>query len=311
MPAFAVSESIDISASVEQTRAALIDYQEWPKWSPWLCAEPDAALEFRGSAGEIGHGYNWDGKVVGAGGMDLTGVKPDSLIMDLNFLRPFKSSAKVDFSLQAVSDSSTRVTWAMDSKLPFFMFFWVDMFKKMIGNDYQRGLKLLKQYIETGDTQCKIEVVGVEEVTSIRYAGLNSDSTLEKLGEVTESMLPAIHQKVQAGGIPIEGPPLNIYHKFNMKTHACNLSVAVPIAEGAQIDTVECQAGETGTGKALKVKFFGDYQHLGNAWSAGMMHQKALKLKTDKNRAPYEVYVGDPAKESGKDCLTEIYLPVR
>ena len=42
MPAYHVERSTRIDASESKVLPAIEDFNEWPKWSPWLCMEPTA-----------------------------------------------------------------------------------------------------------------------------------------------------------------------------------------------------------------------------------------------------------------------------
>jgi len=169
MPAYHIESSILINASADKVLEKLNNFREWPAWSPWLYTEPDAKLEYRGEANQIGHGYDWKGEMTGAGNMTLTQTDSSELKMDLQFLKPFKSKAKVSFDIIEKSPEQTHVTWHMDSSLPFFMFFMTGTIKSMITSDYQRGLKLLKDYVETGKIKSATTVDGVVDVTVNPY----------------------------------------------------------------------------------------------------------------------------------------------
>jgi hypothetical protein len=55
----------------------------------------------------------------------------------------------------------------------------------------------------------------------------------------------------------------------------------------------------------------GAYRHLGSAWSAGMMRERAKVFKSAKGHAPFEVYMSDPATTPEADLVTEIHFPAR
>ena len=65
--------------------------------------------------------------------------------MDLTFLKPCKSQAKVAFYLKE-EGASTQVRWTMDSVLPFFLFWMKKSMEAYISQDYGRGLRLLKDF---------------------------------------------------------------------------------------------------------------------------------------------------------------------
>lgn len=95
MPAFKVVRSIIINLSIDKVKASLIDFQQWPVWSPWLIMEPETTINYSAQQSQVGASYNWDGELTGAGEMELVEITDNHLTMDLRFQRPFKSSANV------------------------------------------------------------------------------------------------------------------------------------------------------------------------------------------------------------------------
>ena len=74
---------------------------------------------------------------------------PARLVLALNFLKPFKASNVVEFSLEPQGDS-TSLTWAMTGAVPFmFKIMHVLMnMDKMVGKDFEAGLANLKAVTE-------------------------------------------------------------------------------------------------------------------------------------------------------------------
>lgn len=310
MPAYHVDRSVTIDADESRVRAAVEDFREWPKWSPWLCMEPDAKLDYYGTPGEVGHGYDWDGELVGAGGMKIASLGGGRQQMELSFLRPFKSKADVLIEIKPVGESQTEVTWHMDGKLPFFMFFMVGMMKTMIGMDYTRGLKMLKEYVETGEVLSHIEIVGVVDVPQFNYLGVEARCAMSEMGDSMKQTLPAAHRCATDNNIEISGPPGALYHKVNMKHGQCHYTAIMQTVSPAEVNGYE--SGTLGPCKAIKIVHTGSYQHLGNAWSAAMSYEYYKKgIKRLKSLPSFEFYPNDPHETPEKDWLTEIFVPVR
>lgn len=125
MPAYHVERSVRIDADESRVRPAIENFAEWPKWSPWLCMEPTTKLNVYGTPGKTDHGYEWDGELVGAGSMKIASTSNGTQQMDLSFLRPFKSKAQVMMQVKPAGEGQTDVTWHMDGKMPFFLFFMI------------------------------------------------------------------------------------------------------------------------------------------------------------------------------------------
>lgn len=110
MPKLDVIRSITINAPIEKIKQSLTDFQQWPVWSPWLIMERDTELTFSKKQHQVGAAYNWKGKLTGEGGMVLKSISTNSLEMDLAFIKPFKSEAKVFFDLDPIDDKSTHLS---------------------------------------------------------------------------------------------------------------------------------------------------------------------------------------------------------
>jgi len=310
MPAFNIVCSKEVDAPIERVRAAVSDFNTWPIWSPWLIMERDAAVTYKGSAGELGHGYDWEGKKVGAGGMVMTALSDTRMESDLVFLKPFKSKAKVVFDFEPVSESKTKVSWGMDSSLPFFMFFMVGKFKAFIRNDYNRGLEMLKDFVETGNVLSRVKVEGVVDVPATLYAGKTQTNTMDELSDTMGEVMPDVFNKATSAGAEVTGWPFNIYNDMDMVNQKCNYTIAVPIKEKVAIDGgVFVQ--ERPACRAMKIVHTGAYRHLGNAWSTAMSDMRYDKLKVNKKIPPFEIYASDPGDTPENELVTEIYMPVK
>ena len=133
------------------------DFSTWTKWSPWLIAEPGANVTVSTDPSSVGSTYAWDGEVVGAGQLTHEKLESGTFIDDrIQFFRPFKSTNRVTFEFADGESGGTRVTWNMYASLPFFMFWMTGMMKSMISMDYDRGLKMLKEWIETDSIRAQL-----------------------------------------------------------------------------------------------------------------------------------------------------------
>ena len=309
MPAYHIERSIRIAASEDKVRPAIEDFEEWPKWSPWLCMEPTATVKAFGTPGTVGHGYDWEGTLVGAGGMKIASNEGQQLKMDLNFLKPFKSKAQVMMEVVPVGENETDVTWHMDGKLPFFLFFMVGMMKVMIGMDYQRGLRMLKEYVETGGVNSSTEIVGVVDVPAAEFVGIADECSMDDIGESMGKTLPAALELAQQNDLEMAGAPGAIYHRVDFKNQSCHYTAMIPVTSADKLQ--EDQKGAISPCRAIKIVHKGSYHHLGNAWSTAMAYQRNQKMKLLKSQAGFERYLNDPSETPESELITEIYVPVR
>ena len=146
---FQVQRSIHIDVPPRQVFERVVDFRTWTTWSPWLCAEPDARVDVTEDSSSVGSIYSWKGKVVGEGEIEQRQLQPGRLIEDeIRFAKPFRTRSQVSFGMEAAGGGTT-VTWRMRGSLPWFLFWLRSQMEAVIGMDYDRGLKMLKEWIET------------------------------------------------------------------------------------------------------------------------------------------------------------------
>lgn len=310
MPALKVHASIDIAAPASRIRDSLVDFETWPVWSPWLYMEPEATVTYRGSKGVPGHGYDWSGDKTGAGGMTLLKATNVRIDCNLAFLKPFKSQADVAFDLSETTPGNTQVTWHMDSSLPFFMFWMKGTMTGMIRSDYNRGLRLFKDYIEHGSIGSTTEIMNMVSVEPQPYVGVQASSSMESIAESMGITFASAISEAQSSSISITGSPFCIYNYMDIKQGRCKYTAALPVGE-LTVASSPLMSSVRPACTALKVVHTGPYHHLGNAWGTLMAEARQRKLKALKKVPPFEVYLGDTEMTVAADLVTEIYLPVQ
>ncbi len=144
---FSIQRSVSIKAEPAKIYPLLIDFRQWPAWSPWEKLDPTMTRTLGGAASGPGATYAWSGSgKVGAGRMEiLEAAAPSKVSIKLDFIKPFEGHNVTDFTLVPTGDR-TEVTWLMRGRAPFvskLMGLFVDM-DKMIGKDFEAGLASLK-----------------------------------------------------------------------------------------------------------------------------------------------------------------------
>ena len=206
MPAIKISRSITIDSPIEKVFESISNFREWPRWSPWLITEPDCEVTYA----DDGKSYSWKGQYIGSGQMMVEDSKPNEAInYNLQFIKPWKSTAKVNMQFSE-EEKGTKLTWNMDSSLPFFMFFFKKMMEGMIGLDYERGLSMLKDLMETGDVPVNLEF-GETKVEPITLVGKNSECAIGDMEESMTTDIAAIKKLIGTGTLAPSGKMLCIY----------------------------------------------------------------------------------------------------
>jgi hypothetical protein len=149
---FRVQRSVSIEAPPGKIFPLINDLRKFASWSPY--EELDLAMKRKYSGKPSGKGavYAWQGnRKAGEGRMEIAHASPpSSVVMRLDFVRPFEAHNIVEFSLEARGAGSTEVTWAMRGSNDYFakllqLFFSMD---KLVGKDFERGLANLKSIAE-------------------------------------------------------------------------------------------------------------------------------------------------------------------
>lgn len=305
MPKIRIARQITIKSPVDRVHKVLSDFKKWPTWSPWLIMEKGVKLEYA----ENGKSYEWDGKRVGSGRMTLTHSDPKSLRFDLQFLKPFRSKAKVGFDLKE-DGKNTVVIWLMDTSLPFFMFWMVKQMTAFMSADYDRGLLMLKEYVEQGEVLSHMEEEGVVSYKGCQYVGVTTECTVDEMPSQMADDFKAISHWVDDEEMEINGEPFTIYHKMDRVKNEVAFTVGIPVEEFPDVIPSPYHQGKIPALNAFVILHEGPYHHLGNPWTLGYMMARNKEIKLRKGFPPFEVYLNNPQDTADELLETAIYFPV-
>ncbi len=307
MPAFNVNRKTTIKSSPNKIFSVLNDLSTWKNWSPWLIMEPEASV----NVANDNKSYDWDGSRVGSGNMKVTGEDENkSVDYDLNFLKPWKSEAKVRFELKEQGEE-TEVTWVMDSSLPWYMFWMIGMMDAWVGMDYERGLGMLKEYVETGTILSKLEWKGESEFPGVKYVGVKTTCGFDEVGEVMMTDFGKLEFVGQKYEDIATGVGYTQYHDWNMKKKQTTYTACIGLTEIPDDIPEGYITGEIPATNIYTLRHIGKYDHLGNAWSTLMNMSRSKEFKQNKKIDPFEWYVSDPRETAEKDIITDICFPVK
>ncbi len=303
-----VERSILIDASLADVKPHLLDLSRWQAWSPWTVLEPDHEHRVEGELQKVGSSMHWDGKVIGSGQLTITSISDQRIDYDLAFFTPWKSEAKTAFTL-AESSGSTKVTWTMDSQMPFFLFFMVGTIQAMVGMDYDRGLGMLKSVVETGAVDADTQNLGVIDFTGFDYLGLPRTSFMHEMPEHMGGDFEKLMSACKEQGFEPEHV-LSVYTKVKMSKQLFSYESSVSGVGMEKItDSLVLKPGAIKSQKMLEIKHRGSYQYIGNAWAMGHLTMRAEKLK--QNGSPFEYYHNDPSDTAENELLTSVYFPIK
>jgi effector-binding domain-containing protein len=310
MPAYQISQSIDIQCSPEEAYDVVADYRTWTTWSPWLLAEPEAKVTVSDDSSSVGSTYAWEGNVTGAGELEHQVLVPAKRIDDeLRFKRPFKAVCRSSFDFVR-ANGGTKVTWNMQGQMPWFLFWMIPMMKTLIAMDYRRGLTMLKDWIETGSIPSRCIVQGKKRVGPVRMAGIAARCSVFDVGPAMEQTFSQARTAFQRLGLPCDGEMISVYTKFQMGKGQFEYISGWVIPQSVDVGSSELKVWTLPNCQAFQVDHVGSYRHLGNGWSVANQLVRHQKLKQQRT-GTFEIYRTTPPETPEADLLTEIYLPLR
>jgi effector-binding domain-containing protein len=307
-----VKRNITFHKSVTEVFEMAHNFNKWTSWSPWLCIEPSAQVQVSGTGKDLNDKYSWQGELVGEGIIEhkkidyLKGIE-----QEITFLKPMESHASVYWEFDTLNDSMTTVTWGMTGEMPFLLRFMTKMMEPWIGMDYERGLKMMKDMVEKGYVASNVEIIGLVDAPAIKFVGEKVNCSLNDLGDSMQEVFPRLSEKAAEKSLVFD-TAMSIYHEYDFVKRTCGYTAAIIPLSGQEELGAPYYADEIPAVKALKIKFTGDYEHIGNAWAAGMSYMRTYKISENKDVASYEVYITGSNQESDeRKWVTEVYMPVK
>ena len=303
--------TVEINKSPEVVYKIISDLRQWNTWSPWIQCEPTTKTELTGQPQETNQVQNWDGEVIGSGEMSVIGLqKNKSVSMQLEFFKPFTSTAAVQFTIESASPNVSTVSWVVDSNLPFFMFFFKKTMLAYMNNDLARGLRMLKEYAETGKVVSKSIYQGEQTLTAFQVIGKRTSCKIADLSTSMQSDFRGLNNYTSL--LPKPTGAMAIYHKFDIPSGLCEYTAGVTFAADKDIATPSGLSTEKYPDhRALVVDYYGPYRNLGNPWGMMMSYQRGKKKKLIKNYPMYEKYITMPDERPENEIHTQLIAPIK
>lgn len=147
MKQLSIQKSIEIKASLNTVFEHIAYLKNFPKWSPFLEADPDQKYEVKGTDGQVGAQYHWEGnKGKDLGYQEIKAIIPSkSVLMQCDIQKPFTAQPTFNYQLKQKGEN---VVVTQDFELPIkgMNLFFMKLFGavKDINKMNERGLALLK-----------------------------------------------------------------------------------------------------------------------------------------------------------------------
>lgn len=306
MSKLSIEKEILIEASIEKVYEIIGDFHSWQHWSPWLICEPKAQVKINNT----GDFYSWEGNRVGSGQMKILKKTPTKIDYDLTFIKPWKSQADVSFTL-IEKDGKTLAKWSMESKWPFYLFFMRKKMEVLVGMDYDRGLKMLKEYVEDGRIYSYLDFMGNQKYEGCKYMGIKTKATMSTMGDKMKQDFGTLSAFAKDNGIEMSGQPFAQYHKFDFVSGEIEYTAGFPVKEKPSNLSDALFYGNMDAFTMNVVRHKGKYDHMGNAWSAQVMMTRNKEFKQSKKIHPFELYQNSPMDTPHEELITDICFPLK
>ena len=146
---YSAQRSVTINAPVEKVFPLVANHKEWKRWSVWNQRDPNMEMTYAGPEMAAGSKWSWKSKSEGNGGMEFSAVEPYKRV---GYILTMEDMTPATGDLKFTPDGTgTKVTWDINGNAgmnPVFRWFGVFM-DKMIGPDFEAGLKNLKKLAES------------------------------------------------------------------------------------------------------------------------------------------------------------------
>lgn len=311
---FEFSRSKIIKAPVEVVFETVNDYEEWPRFSPWIEQDNEAKLSYDLTTVGEGAGYSWDGEELGIGSMTTVNVvENQSIEQRINVKEPFESNANINWTFEPVEEG-TKVTWGMNGKQDFMTKMYVAFagsIEKNTAPDFERSLFKLDSITQADMRKYEITINGVTQHSGGFYLYSTASVKMSDYSRKMQELMPKVGGYAQTNNITIAGKPFVIYHKWDTENNAVIFSCCIPTTSQITTSETDILTGQLQPFKALKTTLKGDYDYLEKAWNKAMAHIAENNLEHPETGIILESYVTDPTTTPNPaDWITEIYLEV-
>lgn len=307
-----VSRTVTIAAAPHKVYGVLTDLKTYNAWMPWN--QVDSAMKITWGPKTSGQGawYAWDSQVksVGQGKLTIVTAVPDSLVATNLEFGPPDQTSKADWTILP-EGTGTKVTWTFQVDMgrnPLARWFGL-FFDKMIGPDFENGLKQLKTKIENGTLSTPEPKVTLEELAQPAMLVLTILDTAKVEAEIGPKLQKAygeMGQLLKSSQLTMERAPMAWYYTTS---EPYVLEAAVVVDKRPLTTPGRIRFRQVGSGKALVAHYFGPYEESKMAYQ--QIQDWILSHKATAKGAPYEVYVDDPtSKKSMYEVQTDIVQPL-
>lgn len=180
-----------------------------------------------------------------------------------------------------------------------------------IGMDFDRGLNMLKEYVEEGTVKSKLEFIGQGQYPGCQYVGIKRSCSVDEVGDLMASDFEKLKSLVKENPDNMASEPFSIYHKWDPVKKSVSYTSGVPLKRIPDQVPAGMVTGTIPATQTYTLRHVGPYLHLGNAWSTLIMMQRSKEFKPKKGFHPFETYVNSPEEVPQAELITDIHFAVK
>lgn len=199
----------------------------------------------------------------------------------------------------------------MNSEMPLYMIFYKKMIQAFMGNDFERGLNMLKELAETGTVASKSIFQGQKQFQAFQVVGRKIACKISDLSKNIPPEFEKLNELFEQGKLEKPIYVLALTHKFDILKGVCEITIGYAYSADKKIEIPNgCDSHHFSEHSALVVDHYGAYRNLRNPWAMAMTYQRMKKMKVSKEIPVYELYLSSPHGQSEMEVLTQIVVPL-
>jgi effector-binding domain-containing protein len=308
---YLIKRTVIIEKPVASVWPLVANYTNWTKWSPWYCLDSKTKATFSKDCCKVGSVFKWESELAGSGQLEHRRIVLDTLIEDnLRFEKPLTYQSNFFWKFEK-RDSFSVVTWEMRGEMPFFSRFMAKKLEPMIARDFERGLKMLKDFAEIGVVSSKVDVIGIVKAPEVTYIGKNAICNMGDMQNVMKQhFFSLLAMSIQHNMVPEKA--ISVYHTLDFQNGISSFTSGFVAPGVKKIKAKGFDYSTIPATKAVKVMYKGSFSYLENAWAAAYNYVRAKDLTLNSEIHPYALYLSNPLKiVNPSDFQSEIYIPVK
>jgi effector-binding domain-containing protein len=236
--------------------------------------------------------------------MTLTLKRHSRLAMQLEFLEPDMPNARIEFDIEQAA-GHCMLNWHMYGEPPCAMDATI---LNRVSMDCERGLAMLKEYIERGEVLSSVSIDGLCELARQDYVGISNRSMLRELPPEMQADFDKLYTLFRENDWPLDVIPFSIYHA--MQSSDTKFVSAIPVSTIPADLAEPFTTGSITIARGFRVTHTGAYENLGNAWSAAIRAAYLHGHKPLTGPVGIERYHNDHETLPAAQLITEVIVPV-